>query len=124
MKDILSIRHPYNIEYIETDSNEIKIVVKHSKYYSAEIANYKAMSIDEVLEEYTQTDMIIDQILGNENLIDIYLLPNNTKKGDMIRKTIKDINNKEIKDYSNYKVYVYTSKENIEKIRKNQNNIN
>lgn len=124
MKDNLSIRHPYNIEYIETDSNEIKIVVKHSKYYSAEIANYKAMSIDEVLEEYTQTDMIIDQILGNENLIDIYLLPNNTKKGDMIRKTIKDINNKEIKDYSNYKVYVYTSKENIEKIRKNQNNIN
>ena len=78
----------------------------------------------EVLEEYTQTDMIIDQILGNDNLIDIYLLPNNTKKGDMIRKTIKDINNKEIKDYSNYKVYVYTSKENIEKIRKNQNNIN
>ena len=122
MKDDLSIGHLYNVEYIETDSNEIKIVVKHSKYYSAKIINNRAMSIDEVLENHTQNGMIIDQILGNS--IDIYVLPDNTKTGDMIRKTIKDINNKEIKDYSNYKVYVYTSKENIEKLIRNQNNIN
>lgn len=122
MKNDLSIGHPYNVEYIETDSNEIKIVVKHSKYYSAEIINHRAMSVDEALENYnTQTGMIIDQILGNS--IDIYVLPDNTKTGDMIRKTIKDINNKEIKDYSNYKVYVYTSKENIKKLTRNQNNI-
>lgn len=122
MKDDLSIGHPYNVEYIETDSNEIKIVVKHSKYYSAEIINHRAMSVDEALENYnTQTGMIIDQILGNS--IDIYVLPDNTKTGDMTRKTIKDINNKEIKDYSNYKVYVYTSKENIKKLTRNQNNI-
>lgn len=122
MKNDLSIGHPYNIEYIETESNEIKIVVKHSKYYSAEIINNRAMSVDEALENYnTQTGMIIDQILGNS--IEIHVLPDNTQTGDMIRKTIKDINNKEIKDYSNYKVYVYTSKENIKKLTRNQNNI-
>ncbi len=117
MKDALPIKHPYDVEYIETDSSEIKIVVKHSKYYSAEIINNRAMSIDEVLEEHAQTGIIIDQILGNS--MEIYVSPNNTKKGDMIRQTIKDINNKEIKDYSNYKVYVYTSKENIKTIREN-----
>lgn len=121
IKDDLSIRYPYNVEYIETDSNEIKIVVKHSKYYSAEIINNRAMNINEVLENNTPNGMIIDQILGNS--IEIYVLPDNTKTGDIIRKTIKDINNKEIKDYSNYKVYVYTSKQNIEKFIKNQNNI-
>ena len=122
MKDDLSIIHPYNVEYIETDSNDIKIVVKHSKYYNAKIINNKAMSIDELLDSKIQTDIIIDQILGNS--IEIYVLQDDTKVIEKLRKNIKDVNNKEIKDYSNYKVYVYTSKENIEKLRRNQNNIN
>ncbi len=122
MKDDLSIIHPYNVEYIETDSNDIKIVVKHSKYYNAKIINNKAMSIDELLDRKIQTDIIIDQILGNS--IEIYVLQDDTKVIEKLRKNIKDVNNKEIKDYSNYKVYVYTSKENIEKLRRNQNNIN
>ena len=122
MKDDLSIIHPYNVEYIETDSNDIKIVVKHSKYYNAKIINNKAMSIDEVLDSKIQTDIIIDQILGNS--IEIYVLQDDTKVLEKLRKNIKDVNNKEIKDYSNYKVYVYTSKENIEKLIRNQNNRN
>lgn len=124
MKDNLSIRYPYyNIEYIETDSNEVKILVKHSKYYSTEIihnrATNQAMSIDEILENSTQNGIIIDQILGNDNSIEIHVSQDDTKAMEQLRQTIKDINNKEFKDYSNYKVYVYTSKENIEKLKNN-----
>ncbi len=112
MKDNLSIRHPYNIEYIETDSNEIKIVVKHSRYYNVEIMNDNAVNINEILnrDDISRENKII-------NNIRIFLSEDNNKNMEKIRQVIKDINDKTIKNYSKYKVYVYTSKENIEKIR-------
>ena len=40
---------------------------------------------------------------------------------DIVRDTIKDINNKEIKSYNyNNRINVYTSKENIEKLKQNK----
>ena len=93
MSDNLCMRNYWrDIQYIETDSNEVKIVVKHSKYYNV--------------------DVIEDR--GN-----IYFHMKE-KAMEEIRQTIKDINNKEIKNYSNHKVYVYTSKDNIEKIKRNK----
>ena len=82
------------IEYEETDSSDVKIVVKHS--------------------EFTRTE------INNENeMINIYSYQDESKIMEQLRKTIKDINNKQIKGYSNPKVYVYSSKENIEKIKQN-----
>lgn len=85
-----------NIEYIETDSNEVKVVVKHSKYYKTDLENI------------------------NET-IDIYTYQDNSKFMDSIRNIINDINNKEIKSYyNNPMITVYTSKDNIEKMKQNK----
>ena len=91
----IGIPEPY-IEYIENDSNEVKIVVNHSKYYKT--------------------------TMQNQNEI-IYIFENIDNKDFMnkIRDLIKDINNKEIKDYnSNNKITVYSSKANIERMKQNR----
>ncbi|MCI9063758.1 MAG: helix-turn-helix transcriptional regulator [Clostridia bacterium] len=96
MKENLSIDNwNDNIEYIETDSNEVKIVIKHSKYHKAYISNHK----DNIILNYYEDD---------------------TKIMDIIRDSIKDINNKEIKNYYEPEIYVYTSKDNINKIKQNE----
>lgn len=82
------------IEYEETDSSDVKIIVKHSKFTRTEIHN-------------------------ENEVIDIYSYQDETKIMEQLRKTIEDINNKQIKGYANPKVYVYASKENIEKIKQN-----
>ena len=41
---------------------------------------------------------------------------------ESIRDTIKDINNKEILNYHSPRIYVYASKDNIEKMQQNQYN--
>ena len=85
-----------NINYIETDSNEVKIVIQHSEYYKINLDNY-----NEILYIYTYQD--------------------NTKSMNLIRNVINDINNKEIKNYyNNPLIYVYTSKNNIEKMKQNK----
>lgn len=97
MSDNLSINNWFgNTEYTETDSNNIKIVVAHSKYCISNFDNY-----NEEIRVWCEMD--------------------NSMFMESIREIIKDINNKEIKDYSydSYKIYVYTSKENIEKIKAN-----
>ena len=91
----IGIPEPY-IEYIENDSNEVKIVVNHSKYYKT--------------------------TMQNQNEI-IYIFENIDNKDFMnkIRDLIKDINNKEIKDYNyNNKITVYSSKANIERMKQNR----
>lgn len=80
-----------DIEFIPNDSDEVKIVVKHSKY---------------------------NKVYFTENgyNITIHYYEDDTKIMEHIRKVIEDINNKEIKNYYNPKVYVYTSQSNIENI--------
>ena len=96
MSDDLYINECYcNLEYIETDTNEIKIVAKHSKYY---IVNY----------------------INDKNKIYIQFVNDETKYMELIRNIIKDINNKEIKNYNIPTVYVYASKDNIEKLKENR----
>lgn len=85
-----------NIEYIENDSSDLKIVVKHSKHYKTTLENE-----NDIIYVFSYTD-------------DINFM-------NMIRDIIKDINNKEIKSY-NYDnfITVYTSKANIEKLKQNK----
>lgn len=84
-----------NKEYIETDSNDVKIVVKHSKYFETNIYNENEM-------------------------INIYCYEDESKVMELFRQIIDDINNKEIKNYYEPTIYIYTSKSNIEKIKQNE----
>lgn len=101
MRDDLIIDDIYfgSVEYIESDSNDVKIVCKHSKYYEFEINN-----------------------LYKENIIYIHFYENRSNLMDQLRASIDNINNKQIVDYSKSKVYVYASKDNIEKLQKNWEN--
>jgi len=87
-----------NIEYVEKDIENVEIVIKHSDYCS------------------------IDNINVENDTIDIWRYLNQDKAFDAIRQTIKDINNKKINDYSQIKVYVYASQENINKLKVNTEN--
>ena len=84
-----------SVEYIEVDSSNIKIVIEHSKYSTTYINKF-------------------------DDTIEVYCNPDEAKTMELIRDVIKDINNKEIKEYPNPKMYVYASKENIEKIKENE----
>lgn len=82
-------------KYIKTDSNKIKIVVKHTEF--SEINVYD----------------------GND-VIGIYCNSAGNKIIDLIKTIINDLNNKEIRDYPGCaEVTIYTSKNNIEKLRQN-----
>lgn len=87
-----------NIEYIESDNNDIKIVYKHTPYYDIK------MNIDK------------------DKYIYFYELETYDDEMTLVRNIVKDINNKQIIDYSNYQIYVYTSKENINKLKQNRIN--
>lgn len=90
MSENLSVSYWNNVEYIENDSDSIKIIVKHSKYSEA----------------YAVKD--------NER-IEIHYRHKNEDSMQEIRNVIKDINNKTIRNYIPT-VYVYASKENIQKL--------
>jgi len=97
MNDNLLIDDYYfylDIEYIENDSNEVKVICKHHKNFNCEI------------------NVIDDRIYTNFYSKDIKIM-------DQLRQIINDINNKELIDYSNYKIKVYTSKNNIDKLQSN-----
>lgn len=83
------------IEYIETDSNEINITVKHSDFF---------------LTDFNQYD----------DVIYIHYYENRSKSMEMLREIISSINNKEFRNYSSPVVYVQTSKANIQKLQENK----
>ena len=83
-----------DIEYIENDSNEVKVICEHHKNFNCEI------------------NVINNRIYTNFYSKDMKIM-------DQLRQIISDINNKELIDYSNYKIKVYTSKNNIEKLKSN-----
>lgn len=84
----------YGYEYVEADLDDIKIVAKYSKYTDVNLINID----NKVMIQFEQ---------GNSTMM------------ELLRDVIADINNKEIKDYYRPKIYLYTSKSNIEKIREN-----
>ncbi|MBR6689652.1 MAG: helix-turn-helix domain-containing protein [Clostridia bacterium] len=81
--------------YIETDIKDVKIVVNYTKY-----AKCYVHDLNHGIEIYCGSDEL--------------------KTIDLIKQIIKDINNKQIKDYPYVaEVHIYASKENIEKIQEN-----
>ena len=93
MSENLSMNYlAYNTEYIETDSNNVKIVVKHSKYIETDMIEY-----DETLEVQCRQS-------SNSTM-------------ELIRDKIKEINNREIIEEPYPEVYIYSSKANIEKMQ-------
>lgn len=86
------------IEWIEDERDDIKISYKHTKYYE--------------LDYYYQSDNIVyfHFELANNNVFEI------------TRANIDAINNKKIIDYSKTKVYIYASKDTINKLKTNYDN--
>ena len=84
------------IEYIEEDRNDIRIVSKHTK-------NYK-LKYD---KEYT-------------DYLWLHFENNDSNILELLREILQDINHKKIINYSKCKIYIYTSKNNIEKLNRNQ----
>ena len=78
-----------DIAYIEEERNDIKIVYKHTKY----------MDLAHTFAD--DNNLYLDVINSDNNYFNI------------IRETLKDINNKEMINYSKFDIYIYTSKENI-----------
>ena len=95
MRDDILIDDFYRVEFIENNSNDISIKCIHSYQYKFEIN--------------TASDGIIyfDTYQDDTNLLDI------------LRKNIEDFNDKKIIDHDNYKIYISTTKDNIEKIKNN-----
>lgn len=95
MKDDLKItNYTSKIKYIENNSEEVTVIIKHSSHYD--------------------TDYSIN---GNNLLFSCY--QNNSKILQMINDLVEDVNNKWIVNYDKVEMYVYSSKENIEKLKEN-----
>lgn len=99
MSDKLYIIDYFNgINYIESSNQDIKIKITTSDYFDIELTEHDANSY------------YFNSNIPSENI------------NKLIKQTIKDINKKEIVDYSNYKIEIYTTKENIQKLKENLNN--
>lgn len=95
MKDDLKItNYTSQIEYIENDSNEVTVTIKHSNHYDTDYS-----------------------ITGNTIIFSCY--QDNSKIIQIFNDLIEDMNNKWIVNYDKVEMYVYSSKENIEKIKGN-----
>lgn len=87
----------YSIEYVESPINDLKIVFKHSDYFQPDVYHHN-------------------------NTISLYLNTKNSNMMDMVHRTISNFNDKKIINYANYKITIYASKENIEKLETNKAN--
>ena len=96
MQDNLIIHDHFDSEFIEEDRSDIKIIYKHTKYFTLDIYDF-------------------------ENNIYLYHINADSNFLETTRQSIKDINDKKIINYSKSKIYIYASKENIEKLKNNWN---
>lgn len=86
----------YDIEYVESPLSDLRVVFKHSNYYNVDI--------------YRHDGSISFHLNTKNNMM------------DMARRMLSDINEKKIVDYSYFKITIYTSKENIDKLKLNRAN--
>ena len=93
-KENMFIDSYYYIELIESTNSNLKIVYSHPDFYEL------SYSVDD--------DMI-------------WFDRNNFDQIKMFNRIIDDFNNREITDYDNFKIKIYTCKENILKLRENKN---
>ena len=95
MRDNYYIEHMYNVEFIESSNDDLKLVFVHPDFYSVEciISN--------------------DSIWFNDYDVDGIKI---------INRVIDDFNDRKIMEYGYFKVKVYTNKENINKLKENRYN--
>lgn len=87
------------IEYIESDNSDVRIEVAH----------------------YDNFDTFTS--LNGDKRLYIYCTSSEGNIFKELRRSIKDINNKEIRDYSYFKISIYATKENIQKLENNARNL-
>lgn len=96
-EDNLSIDTYYTIEYVEEDRDNIKLIANHSKYFEVNTSKTS-----------TNTVHVYDYVKENEEF-------------NIARDFIDSINKKQVPVYENQlKLYVYASKDNIEKMKENR----
>ncbi len=93
MNDNLVI-HGFNINYIESDNSNLKVVIRHTKF----------------------SDVLIEQ---NDDLYYFYGTDRNANFNDVTKDIIKNVNDKVIVPYGRYYIDIYTTKENINKLENN-----
>lgn len=98
LTDGLIVESWADTEYIESDNNDIRIEVE---YYDC---------FEPYIQIQTNNKIYISYNSSSSNLL------------KYLRENIDDINNKEIRNYDYFKVKVYTTKENIQKLNDNKKN--
>lgn len=83
-----------DVEYIESDNDDVKVEVYYTDKYTPKIYREKSR-------------IYIDYSVKNNNFF------------DTLRQNIQDINNKKIVDYEYFKVKIYTNKNNIDILKDN-----
>ena len=86
-----------NVEYVSENRDNIKIEIEHSRFFKNNIDKHNKYVYIDIKENY-------------DNVMEI------------IREEIDSINKKKITNYSSYKIIVYASPSNIDKIIKNDDN--
>ena len=92
--DLTLINHYGNIEYIESEDNDVKVIINSTKY-------------NEIKYDL------------NDNVYSFYINHKETDILNILRDIIKDINNKQIVLYDDLNIKVYSNKSNINKINTN-----
>ena len=95
MSDNYYIEHMYNVEFIESSNDDLKLVFVHPDFYSVECI----ISYDTIWFNNYDVDGI-----------------------KIINRVIDDFNDRKIMEYGYFKVKVYTNKENINKLKENRYN--
>lgn len=89
------------VEYIPSENEDIKIEIRHSNY-----VDWDLVKVEESANRYAIQSTLKDDI----------------SEMDMYRAVLNDIKDLKIVDYEKAKVVVYTTEENLEKLRTNLQN--
>lgn len=95
--DIILDFHFGELEYVESDNEDVRIVTKTTKFNEV---NFEK----------------------NKNTYTYYTYLSDLDAFEILKNVIKDINDKKIVLYENSKIIIYTNKSNIDKIKNNLNN--
>lgn len=95
MRDDYYIEHMFNVEFVESDNTDLKIVVSHPDFHKVEC------------------------IISNNN---IWFNDYDVDGIKIINKIIDDFNDRKIMEYGYFKVKIYTTNENINKLKENRYN--
>ena len=89
----------YNVNYVEKKIDDVQIEIKHSKIYKVKLENIKE-NVYHIKYEETKNQL------------------------EVFKDMIKDLNDLKFIDNYNYQINIYASKENINKLKNNYDNLN